>query len=449
MSVRRLPFIPDTITVHLGRPDEYAENVTLPFPEYIKNVASSEIYPTWPESAIIANIYAQISFALNRVYTEFYRSRGYDFDITNTTQYDQKFIKDREIFENISQIVDEIFNNYVVKQGSIEPYFTAYCNGTTSTCEGLSQWGTVALANQGMAPYEILQHYYGDDINIVFNAPISNNIESYPGIALRLGSTSNEVQLLQAQLNRISDNYPAIPKIQEVNGTFGVDTENAVKAFQRIFNLTPDGIVGKATWYKIKYIYNGVKNLSELASEGLTLDEISVPFPILLQEGERGDPVRAIQYYLNVIAYFYPEIPSITIDGIYGPETKNAVMKLQELYGITQDGIIGRDTWSAILNAYQSILSALPAGYQENKAIIYPGYFLVEGMADDNVRALQTYLLKISQWDSSIPTVNVTGQFDQQTKDAVIAFQRLRQLDARGIVGPITWNEIAQTYDNI
>ena len=161
MAQAVLPYIPEFITVHLGAPNSNAPNVQVSFPEYIKNVASSEIYPTWPESSIRANIYAQISFALNRIYTEWYRSRGYDFDITNSTQYDQKFIQGRDIFDNVSQIVDEIFNNYVRRQGSVEPYFTQFCNGTTVTCDGLSQWGTVELARQGYTPYGILQYYYG------------------------------------------------------------------------------------------------------------------------------------------------------------------------------------------------------------------------------------------------------------------------------------------------
>lgn len=206
------PFIPETITVHLGTPDSNAPNVTVDFSTYIKNVASSEIFPTWPESALRANIYAIVSFALNRIYTEWYRSRGYDFDITSTTQFDQKFINGREYFENISYIVDELFNDYVQRQGSIEPLFTSFCNGTTSTCAGLSQWGTVDLANRGLTPYEILQYYYGDDINIVRNAPVKTRMPSYPGIPLKYGSASNDVKSLQVFLNRISSNYPAIPK---------------------------------------------------------------------------------------------------------------------------------------------------------------------------------------------------------------------------------------------
>ena len=237
------PTIPDKITVHLGPPDSQAENITLPFADYIKNVASSEIYPTWPENALRANIYAIITFALNRYYTEFYRNKGYNFDITSSTQYDQKFIKGREIFENISLIVDEIFNDYITKSDQIQPYFTAYCNGTTVQCDGLSQWGTVTLANQGKTPYQILQNYYGNDINIVKNAPVGTNTPSYPGVILELGDSGEDVRTIQKQLNRISANYPSIPKIPSTNGIFDEATRRAVIQFQKIFNLSPDGRV--------------------------------------------------------------------------------------------------------------------------------------------------------------------------------------------------------------
>ena len=229
---------------------------------------------------------------MNRIYTEYYRSRGYDFDITSTTQYDQKFILNRDIFENISQIVDNIYNDYVVKQGTVQPYFTQYCNGTTSTCPGLSQWGTVGLARQGLVPYEILQHFYGDDINIVFNAPVGDNEESYPGVALRLGSIVESVRVLQRELNRIGDNYPAIPRIPQISVYYDLPTENAVRAFQKIFNLTPDGVVGKATWYKIKLIYSGIKQLNELMSEGITPEDAERFYPPELKEGDSGKAVE-------------------------------------------------------------------------------------------------------------------------------------------------------------
>lgn len=448
MGLQQLPTIPETITVHLGLPDQPAENITVPFPDYIKNVASSEIYPTWPEAAIRANIYAQITYALNRVYNEFYRSQGYDFDITNTTQYDQKFIKGRDIYENISQIVDEIFNNYVVQQGRVDPFFTAYCNGTTTVCAGLSQWDTVALAEQGLTPYQILQHFYGPNIGILENAPISANVASYPGVPLRLGDAGNDVKTIQLQLNRIADNYPAIPKIETPNGVFDIATENAVQEFQRIFNLTPDGIVGKSTWYQLKYIYNGVKRLNELTSEGLTLEEVTRPFPAVLKEGDEGIDVRSLQYYLDVIAYFTDAVPDIAQDGYFGPATTAAVKAFQTLAGLPADGIVGRQTWQRIQQAYQMILNTLPAGINENNAGIYPGYFLSLGMENQDVRNLQTYLRGIADYTGAIPPIEITGIFDEPTRDVVAALQAQNGFPANGNVGPATWNLIRRLYNS-
>ena len=194
------PFIPEQITVHLGTPDSNAPNVTVSFPDYIKNVISSEIYPTWPENSMRANIYAAVSFALNRIYTEWYRSRGYDFDITNSTQFDQAFVNGREIFQPVSVLVDELFNSYLRRPGNVEPLFAAFCNGTTVTCEGLSQWGTVDLAKQGFTPYEILTYYYGDNLEIVKDAPIAPNVPSYPDRPLREGDSSDDVRAIQIRL---------------------------------------------------------------------------------------------------------------------------------------------------------------------------------------------------------------------------------------------------------
>ena len=449
MGSLQLPAIPETITVHLGLPDQPAENVTVSFPDYIKNVASSEIYPTWPEAAIRANIYAQISYALNRVYNEFYRSQGYDFDITNTTQFDQKFIKGRDIYENISQIADDIFNDYVVRQGRIDPFFTAYCNGSTSFCAGLLQWGTVELAEQGLTPYQILQYYYGDNIGIVENAPISANIPSYPGVPLRVGSSGNDVKTIQLQLNRIAGNYPAIPRIPNPNGVFGVSTRNAVQEFQRIFNLTPDGIVGKATWYQLKYIYNGVKRLNELTSEGLTLEEVTRPFPEVLQEGDTGIAVQSLQYYLAVIAYFSNgALPAVAIDGIFGPATTAAVRAFQELVGLPADGIVGLQTFLRIQQAYEDILATLPPGIEGDRAKPYPGFLLSEGQEGEDVRDLQTYLRGIAEYTGVIPVIPVTGYFGTQTRDAVTALQAQNGLPANGAVGPVTWNLIRRLYDS-
>ena len=194
---------------------------------------AARFFPNWPENSLRANIYTIVTFALNRVYTEWYRSKGYDFDITDSTQYDQKFIFGREVFENISNIVDEIFNDYIVRQGNVEPLFAQFCNGTTVTCDGLSQWGTVDLAERGYTPYQILQYYYGEDINIVQNAPISAAIPSFPEIELKIGVQSNDVRDVQIRLNRISRNYPAIPKIPVTDGIYDDSTEEAVKSFRK------------------------------------------------------------------------------------------------------------------------------------------------------------------------------------------------------------------------
>ena len=438
------PIVPEFITVHLGRPNAAARNVRVPFAQYIKNVASSEIYPTWPENALRANIYAEITFALNRIYTEYYRSRGYDFDITNSTQFDQYYVEGRDIFENISRVVDDIFNDYVVKQGQIQPYFTQYCAGT---CEGLSQWGTVSLANQGYTPYRILQYYYGNDIDIIKNAPIKTNTPTYPGSPLRLGSGGEDVVEIQRELNRIAANYPSIPKISGAKGYFEQTTQNAVKQFQRIFNLDPDGVVGKDTWYKIKQIYNGIKGLSELYSEGITISEAERKYERVLQKGSSGASVRILQYYLNFLSYFNLKLPYVSIDGIFGDETRDAVFAFQSLYGLDVDGIVGRDTWDMIQNAYAGVLTSLPDEYRSYSSLLYPGYIITTGASGKVVEQLQTYLKTIAANVPSVPDVTVDGYYGDQTKNAVLAVQKLEGIEQNGQVGVLTWNAIVNLYN--
>lgn len=441
------PYIPQFLTVHLGAPGSNAQNVTVSFPDYIKNVASSEIYPTWPENAIRANVYAQISYALNRYYTEWYRSMGYDFDITNSTRYDQAYVQNRDIFANISDIVDDIFNEYVYRQGSVEPYFTQYCNGTTVTCDGLSQWGTVPLAEQGYGPYDILVEFYGPDINLNTDTPVRINSPSYPGLPLRLGDAGNSVRTKQVQLNRISRNYPSIPKIAPVDGVFGQETDDAVREFQRIFKLTADGIIGKATWYRIAYLYNSVKRLSELDSEGTSLDEVAQQFPSLLSPGDTGDEVRMIQYYLQVVAAYYDTVPPLTTTGVYDDATYQAVMAFQRTFGLTPDGIMGQQTWNELYKAYRGILDS--TAVMEGGVVLYPGTVLRIGSQGEYVQILQEYLAYISEFYPEIPAVQVTGVFGNQTQAAVIAFQNLFGLEAAGIVGPLTWDAIASLYSDL
>ena len=408
------PVIPERITVHLGAPTAYAENVTVAFPDYIKNVVCSEIYPTWEEAAIVANTLAIISFALNRVYTEYYPSRGYSFNITNSTAIDQKYIQGRNLFENVVQIVDEIFNSYLRYAGFIEPLAAKFCNGTTSTCDGLSQWGSQGLAQNGATTAEILRNYYGDNIEIVRNVPVEDVGNSYPGSPLRQGDIGQNVSRIQIELNRISQNYPAIPKV-EMDGVFGPATDAAVRAFQSIFSLTVDGIVGQATWYKLILLYVAVNKLGELRSEGQTFLGFSWEYPESIEPGETGGKVTHLQYMLSVIAEFIPEVPAPSITGRYGEETEQAVAAFQTYAGREATGTVDRETWDEIYAQYQGIRvtvfgdgelfpfsqfpgeAAVPAfarqggnpawsRYQDSTRFVqYPGMALCNGMRDSEV----------------------------------------------------------------
>ena len=257
--------IPEYVIVHDGPPrDTSARNYYVRFRDYIKNVASSEIYATWPQSTIIANVLAIQSFTMNRIYTEWYRNKGYDFTITSSTAFDQKWMNGRNYFSSIEEVVDEIFENYLSRPNVKQPILTQYCDGQRVSCPNwMTQWGSKNLGDQGYEPIEILRYYYGDDMYINFAEEVSGIPVSYPGYPLDIGSTGEDVVKLQEQLNRISDNYPLIPKLT-VDGIFGERTQNAVEVFQSVFGLTPDGIVGPRTWYKIQEIFVGVTRIAEL-----------------------------------------------------------------------------------------------------------------------------------------------------------------------------------------
>ena len=442
-----LPVIPENVTVHLGPPDSTAQNVTVSFADYIKNVASSEIYPTWPENALRANIYAQISFALNRIYTEYYRSRGYDFDITNSTAIDQSFVYGRDIFENISEIVDDIFNDYIVRQGFVEPLYALYCDGVRTTCDGLSQWGTVELAEQGYIPYDILRYYYGDDINIVRDAPVENVSAGYPGVPLRLGSAGNDVRTIQTRLNRISANYPAIPKISAPNGIFTTETEEAVLEFQRIFALTADGVVGKATWYRIQAIYNAVKKLNELESEGLLLSEVEKQFTGTLSQGDVGIEVSVVQYFLATVADFNPKVPPTAINGVFDEQTRNSLLAFQREYGLPETGEAEEETWNRLASVYRGFLESVAGGGVSAEA--FPGVILTLGSSGADVEAVQTYLGVIAEVYTEIVPPVISGSYDTATENAVRVLQGLFGLPESGVVGPITWELLAEKYNEI
>lgn len=255
--------IPEYVIVHDGVPsDASAPNYFVRYTDYIKNVASCEIYATWEEASILANILVIMSFTLNRVFTEFYRNQGYDFTITTSTAYDQKFIYGRNIYENISNLVDQVFNNYLARPGITQPIFTSYCDGQRVTCNGLSQWGSKFLGDEGYSAIEIIRNYYGQDMYIATAEQISGVPSSFPGYDLTIGASGDKVRQLQRQLNRIAQDYPAIPTLN-ADGIYGPRTAESVRIFQRIFGLPQTGVTDFATWYAISRIYVGVARLSE------------------------------------------------------------------------------------------------------------------------------------------------------------------------------------------
>ncbi|MBR3761688.1 MAG: peptidoglycan-binding protein [Lachnospiraceae bacterium] len=255
--------IPEYIIVHDGIPsDSSAPNYYVRYPDYIKNVASCEIYATWEEASILANILVIMSFTLNRVFTEFYRGQGYDFTITSSTAYDQKFIYGRNIYENISNLVDQVFNNYLARPGITQPILTSYCDGQRVTCNGLSQWGSKFLGDEGYSAIEIIRNFYGQDMYIATAEQISGVPSSFPGYELTIGASGDKVRQLQRQLNRIAQDYPAIPTVN-VDGIYGPRTAESVRIFQRIFGLPQTGVTDFATWYAISRIYVGVSRIAE------------------------------------------------------------------------------------------------------------------------------------------------------------------------------------------
>ncbi len=300
-----------------------------------------------------------------------YRSRGYSFDITNSTAYDQYFVPGRAIYESISRIVDQIFNEYAKRPGQSNPYFTSFCNGPTATCQGLSQWGTVTLANQGKSPLQILRSYYPKDLEITETNIITASLSSYPGTPLKLGSRGLNVQTIQTYLNRIRRNYPAIPAITDESGNFGKSTEAAVKKFQSVFNLASDGIVGKSSWYKISSLYTAVTRLSELNGEGTSLGIGTIPPDSILRQGSKGQDVITLQYLLNVISEYYSGVPAPAQDGVFGSETAQAVMAFQKAMRLSADGIVGPMTWNALYETYQGIHQNIPSPKPDEDTITY------------------------------------------------------------------------------
>ena len=323
-----------------------------------------------------------------------------------------------------------------------------YCNGTTVTCNGLSQWGTVPLAKQGLVPYNILTYYYGNNIELVRNAPIAPNIPSYPGI-LRLGSRGGAVRAIQLRLNRIAQNYPAIPRLASVDGIFGPRTESAVRAFQKVFRLAQDGIVGKQTWYRLIYIYTSVKRLASLDSEGEKVFGKSAQFVTNLSFGDTSDLVLVLQYFLLVVSEFNQSIPTLELTGTFDSATQQAVEAFQRSLGLTVDGIVGKGTWEALYDSYRGIIDTIPIEYRSEITATPPNETLTFGMRNSSVRQLQIYLQGLANAYPNFPVVNINGQYGNLTRTAVAFFQRRFGLEPTGNADPETWRRLVQVYRDI
>jgi len=351
--------IPTYITVHLGAPSANARNVRVPFKEYLKNVTSSEIYPTWTRAAMEANVLAITSFALNRIYTTWYRSRGRNFDITNNTQFDQMYIPGREIFQPVIDVVDDVFNNFLRRAGRREPYLSSYCNGTTSTCAGMSQWGSENMGRQGRSAIEILRHFFPNDIQIVQSTNFTDQVGSYPGEALRQGSRGDNVRLMQQYLNRISGNW-FMPAAGRADGIFGPLTHASVVAFQGIFNLTQDGVIGRRTWYEITRIYVAAMELAELTSQGERIGVKEPPPTSTLRLNARGSDVVELQFLLGYASLFYEELPYVIQSSVFRPDTLDAVQAFQRAFGLNPDGVVGSRTWRMLYDVFYAIQKNIP-----------------------------------------------------------------------------------------
>jgi len=457
--------IPDSITVHLGPPNSNARNVRVPFWNYIANVAASEIHWHWETAAIEANVHAQVSFTLNRLFTHWYRSRGFDFDITNYTQVDQAFVYGRNIPTHFTEIVNRIFNEFLRRPGRTEPFHSSYCNGspgtTWSRCAGMSQYGSQILARSGFTPLQILRYYYPADIRIVQSTNFGpRNPGVYPGVALRQGDSGIEVRRMQLYLNRLAGNWWIRPFIQNPNGFFGSDTRELVMDFQRLptasrySTLAVDGVIGHNTWYAITWMYVAARRMAQLTSEGQRYSIGNNPPNVVIREGaschQAGaacDAVVELQFLLNFIGQFYNEIPFVVEDSVFRASTRLAVRAFQTRFNIGVDGIVGPQTWGKLYEVYRRIRDTVQIPDPDPTIPPFPGTPLQFGNQSNYVRTIQTLLNGIARCNPSIEILVVDGNFGPRTQGAVTEFQRIFGLTQDGIVDHTTWYRAVDEYN--
>jgi len=396
----------------------------------------------------VANILAQITFTLNRLFTEWYRSRGKTYDITNHTGFDQYFVYGRDIFERLGRIVDQIFNNFLKRAGRAEPYFSIYYDGRKASCCGMSQWGSQGLALRGYTPIQILRTYYPKDIDIYESTNFANHQESYPGYPLREGSSGEPVRTLQVYLNRISGDF-WMPNVGRPDGVFGRSTRESVIAFQRIFNLVPDGVVGRITWYQLVRIYVAVKKLAELNSEGKRIGIGNTPPTAVISLNARGENVVELQFLINYISQFYSSIPYVPQDGVFRQATRQSVIAFQNAFGLTADGVVGPATWRRLYEVFHNIQGTAKPPPPPDDIPPFPGVPMRVGDRGSAITLMQNYLNVIRQHYPNIPALTADGIFGPITQSAVLAFQTQFGLTTDGVIGSETWYKIVEVYNRI
>lgn len=443
-------FIPEFITINIGDLNSCEEIITIPFIDYVKNVACSSVYPTWRDEAIRANVHAIVSFALNRIYTDWYKSRGYGFEITSSEVNDQMFVKGRNLFRNVCDIVDEVFDSYIKIGESNEPIL-ARCVNCGERTNNLSRWGSFDLAEKGLSTLEILKRYYGDEI-VLYEVPNVGGIFKKFNRVLSKGSSGNYVKILQKQLNEISKKYKGVSRIQKIDGIFGDNTERAVKDFQRIFGIKADGIVGKGTWNRISLVYSLIKkNFNDIDD----VEDFEQGFREL-KLGSSGEDILNLQKSLNYIFSQFKFFPKLKEDGYYGEQTKKSVELFQKLFGLIVDGIVGKNTFDRIeyvkknLKALNGFLKSQFQNNFENlnegqrdfgdlEDIVIP---LKKGDVGENVKILQRELNNLSNYYGFIKKIAEDGIFGNDTQESLINFQKKFGLRVDGIFGKESLNKL-------
>lgn len=437
----KLNEIPEFLVVHAGKANEEAINKAIIFSEYIKNIASGMLYPTWPEASLQANILAMITLAKNRLYTNFYRSQGYDFDIAAEQNGFMRFFEGRMLFEPICRITDELLNCYIVKNENDEPLCTKFCDGIRVPYGGLSQWGSNAMALKGDSRDDILRHYYDEDIQIkVCETTASDSFSE----EIQKGSVNPRVKIIQQKLNRIALRYPSIPLIRDAEGSFGAYTESAVKAYQRLFKLPVNGILDSLTWNSIIFVCNTINKYTEKLknyAKNYAFESLKV-----LVYGDTGNDVLKLQHTINSLSRKLGGrcIIPVCINGNFDDKTRESITAFQKLKKIPLSGVADKNTRRLLLEECGDFLTANCSAVSPKKE--YPGLPVAMGSEGENVIYIQNAVNAVKALITGESELIVDGLFDEKTQKSLSDIQTLFGLTSDGVVEENTWNALSNEY---